>query len=522
MDLPLPTSQGTSKTDPLALLKPGKPGANGGDAFARHLDEARQPTDTRNAHGERRAERRDDSREEPSEARRDEETAGRDEIDRPEEDDRTADKADRSADDGDVAENAESGAGKTAAANTEPALFEQPTDAAGDMADTAEDAEDDPADGQPQPDTEQLADAAGAEQAADVSEETETPQDETDSGESTDQVDTAPTGLEIAQAANATVQSRTDGAQAAANPTRAAQSPLSAPVGEPGAESAAPQTKPGTSPGTVDGDTAEAGEDGDAIPRTPVAGKSGKGLGHDAAAKLAQRENTAATPNDRPSPNVNANASSSRNAAPRPAPAAQLLAALGSGLAPDAGQMAPDGLPPVNGTTGLSSAQQSGPQNSNPVMVRFGALPGQAQATQVPVTSIAAQVSRHAQNGINRFEIQIDPPELGRIDVAMEIGKDGRVTAHMTVDRPETLDMLQRDARALEKALQDAGLDADDDTLEFSLRDEGANPEHANASLESRDGSRSADGAPDEDEPDETSPATPVTLTADGRVDIRV
>ena len=46
--------------------------------------------------------------------------------------------------------------------------------------------------------------------------------------------------------------------------------------------------------------------------------------------------------------------------------------------------------------------------------------------------------------------------------------------AHLTVEKAETLDLLQKDAKALEQALKDAGLDADSDTLNFSLKNGGA------------------------------------------------
>ncbi len=128
----------------------------------------------------------------------------------------------------------------------------------------------------------------------------------------------------------------------------------------------------------------------------------------------------------------------------------------------------------------LNSSNQStpapAPQNSNPVLVRFGALPGQAQATQVPNTAIALQISKHIARGVSTFEIRLDPAEMGRIDVKLELAKDGRVTAHLAVEKPETLDLLQRDAKALEQALKDAGLDADSDTLNFSLKNGGDDP----------------------------------------------
>ncbi|MBL8705435.1 MAG: flagellar hook-length control protein FliK, partial [Rhodospirillales bacterium] len=61
---------------------------------------------------------------------------------------------------------------------------------------------------------------------------------------------------------------------------------------------------------------------------------------------------------------------------------------------------------------------------------------------------------------------------LGRIDVKLEVGEDGRVTAQVRAEKPETLELLQRDARGLERALQEAGLRADSGSLSFGLRGE--------------------------------------------------
>jgi len=123
------------------------------------------------------------------------------------------------------------------------------------------------------------------------------------------------------------------------------------------------------------------------------------------------------------------------------------------------------GLTP-NGQVGTTGS----PQNANPLLVRFGALPGQAQATQVPNTAIALQIAKHVAKGVSTFKIRLDPPEMGRIDIKLELAQDGRVTAHLAIEKSDTLDLMQRDSKALEQALRDAGLDVDSDTLNFSLQ----------------------------------------------------
>ncbi|GHB30057.1 hypothetical protein GCM10007094_18080 [Pseudovibrio japonicus] len=83
--------------------------------------------------------------------------------------------------------------------------------------------------------------------------------------------------------------------------------------------------------------------------------------------------------------------------------------------------------------------------------------------------SVWPEIARQASGGVNRFEIRLDPKELGVVDVSIEFTKDGRVRAHLMVERPETLELLQRDQRGLEKALQDAGVESGKSSLEFSL-----------------------------------------------------
>ena len=91
-------------------------------------------------------------------------------------------------------------------------------------------------------------------------------------------------------------------------------------------------------------------------------------------------------------------------------------------------------------------------------------------ARPVPLENLAVEIATRAKNGERRFDIRLDPPELGRIDVRLEIDSKGNTSTKLIVERSETLDMLQRDARGLEKALQNAGLKTDAGGLEFSLR----------------------------------------------------
>jgi flagellar hook-length control protein FliK len=93
----------------------------------------------------------------------------------------------------------------------------------------------------------------------------------------------------------------------------------------------------------------------------------------------------------------------------------------------------------------------------------------------VAIDGIAVEIAARMREGKRRFEIRLDPPELGRIDVRLDVARDGQVTSRLVVERAETLDLLRRDAGSLERALQGAGLRADDGGLQFSLRDQSCN-----------------------------------------------
>jgi len=89
----------------------------------------------------------------------------------------------------------------------------------------------------------------------------------------------------------------------------------------------------------------------------------------------------------------------------------------------------------------------------------------------VPIAGLAVEIVVRSQDGSKRFEIRLDPPELGRVDVRLDVDQAGKVTSRLVVERVETLDLLRRDSAQLERALQHAGLNTEGG-LEFSLRDQ--------------------------------------------------
>ena len=94
----------------------------------------------------------------------------------------------------------------------------------------------------------------------------------------------------------------------------------------------------------------------------------------------------------------------------------------------------------------------------------------QTSQQQLNLPQLAFELVRQVNEGNTRFQMRLDPPELGKIDVRLDIDASGQVNAKLIVERAETLDLMQRDQRGLEKALQQAGLDSAKTNLEFSLK----------------------------------------------------
>jgi flagellar hook-length control protein FliK len=100
------------------------------------------------------------------------------------------------------------------------------------------------------------------------------------------------------------------------------------------------------------------------------------------------------------------------------------------------------------------------------------ATPGAPTSTGVPVAGLAVAIASRALAGSNQFDIRLDPPDLGRIDVRLNVDSNGLVTSHITVDRADTLQLLQSQQPQLERALEQAGLQTADNGLQFTLRDQ--------------------------------------------------
>ena len=120
-----------------------------------------------------------------------------------------------------------------------------------------------------------------------------------------------------------------------------------------------------------------------------------------------------------------------------------------------------------------------------PVTVNVHVAP-QDQTPAPNVNSLAIEIAAKSQSGAKQFDIRLDPPELGRIEVRLSIDATGKAQAHMTVDQPQTLDLMQKDSSSLTRALRDAGLDVSQNGLNFSLKGQDRNSDGGSGNAQPR------------------------------------
>ena len=161
------------------------------------------------------------------------------------------------------------------------------------------------------------------------------------------------------------------------------------------------------------------------------------------------------------------------------------------------------------------------PAISSDQVARSSERPAQAQHALPTLTmlrdpGVASRVldqvaARLNVAGNDRFEIQLDPPELGRITVRILAGETG-ATAQVIAERPEVLDFMRRNESLLAREFGNAGFS--DMAFDFSDRPE------------------NADKYGDPSEPGDNTPANLTyvaengiktsALGPDGRLDIRL
>ena len=139
---------------------------------------------------------------------------------------------------------------------------------------------------------------------------------------------------------------------------------------------------------------------------------------------------------------------------------------------------AASGVAKVGGGEGMSNAQGLTQSNTTQPQQQAAATQKaptnpQAQHRGAVTEQVNVQITKAIANGMDKINIQLKPAHLGRVDIQMELASDGRVTAVVTADNKDTLDLLKQDSRELERAMREAGLQLNSNDLSFNLRENG-------------------------------------------------
>jgi len=137
-----------------------------------------------------------------------------------------------------------------------------------------------------------------------------------------------------------------------------------------------------------------------------------------------------------------------------------------------------------------------------PAATQHVSAPDQSGLRTAPISAqVGHEIVRRFDGGNTSFDIRLDPPELGRVDVRLEVSRDQRVSATISADTPQALHELARHARDLEQTLQSAGLELSDSGLSFDLRQGSDGRARANDDSATPSASARADAATTEQTP---------------------
>jgi flagellar hook-length control protein FliK len=200
---------------------------------------------------------------------------------------------------------------------------------------------------------------------------------------------------------------------------------------------------------------------------TQIRGSKPALVGNTASAPMPDRAETAAPPEAATDTGTTAPASAPPPHTSQDAPA--------QSSAPIEHQTAATAAPP--GSTTVPAAQPPAAQPSAPVPLPAAPLPprrpidaGIARAVSIG-RDLGVAITRHAtRDGASTLTIRLDPVELGRVEVRMQIDPAGKMLATISAEHASALDLLRRDATMLAQTLSQAGLQADAASFRFDTQ----------------------------------------------------
>lgn len=156
-----------------------------------------------------------------------------------------------------------------------------------------------------------------------------------------------------------------------------------------------------------------------------------------------------------------------------------------AGIAAAAKPTSPSAKVAEEATGGVATPEPASPESTSASPAPLDAQPAQqaavsshaqglstlSRATVETTAQLAAQIARKLDGRSTRFDMVLTPEDLGRVDVSLEIGKDGQLSARLAFDNPAAAADLKGRADELRRQLQEAGFQVAGDALDFSQRD---------------------------------------------------
>ncbi|WP_114955016.1 flagellar hook-length control protein FliK [Sphingosinicella terrae] len=184
---------------------------------------------------------------------------------------------------------------------------------------------------------------------------------------------------------------------------------------------------------------------------------------------------------------------------------------------------APANPAPVPAVGPAPAAQSAAPSPAAAVAVPAPPVPGEAQPPVLSARSgrmgrdMGVEIARRVAGGGEELVIRLDPAELGRIHIRMAVNEQGHLRAVVAADAPAALEALRQEIGDLGRALDQAGVKTDSDSIRFDRGSGGGDNGSAWQRYQGQERSgRRATGLPT---PADDVPQQP-TVRANRRVDL--
>ena len=125
-------------------------------------------------------------------------------------------------------------------------------------------------------------------------------------------------------------------------------------------------------------------------------------------------------------------------------------------------------------TAALAEAEVATPattgETAAPAAARADAVPMHRGAADA-IAQVSAQIIRRLEGRATRFDMELNPVELGKVEVRLDIDAEGRLAARLAFDNPAAAAELRGRVDELRRDLEQAGFQLSEDAFSFADRE---------------------------------------------------